>query len=49
MSTSTFKLRGPVLDMCYARLRRCGNLACTGRPFTSTGTSQPRQHSTIFM
>jgi hypothetical protein len=28
------KLRGPVLDMFYARLRRCGNLACTGRPFT---------------
>ena len=27
-------LRGPVLDTCYARLRRCGNLACTGRPFT---------------
>ena len=24
------KLRGPVLDMFYARLRRCGNLACTG-------------------
>jgi len=28
------KLRGPVLDTLYARLRRCGNLACTGRPFT---------------
>jgi DNA-binding transcriptional regulator YhcF (GntR family) len=28
------KLRGPVLDVFYARLRRCGNLACTGRPFT---------------
>lgn len=28
------KLRGPVLDMFYARLRRCGNLVCTGRPFT---------------
>jgi Phage integrase, N-terminal SAM-like domain len=28
------KLRGPVLDMFYARLRRYGNLACTGRPFT---------------
>jgi hypothetical protein len=27
------KLRGPVLDTLYARLRRCGNLACTGRPF----------------
>ena len=28
------KLRGPVLDTFYARLRRCGDLACTGRPFT---------------
>jgi integrase len=28
------KLRGPVLDVFYARLRRCGNPACTGRPFT---------------
>jgi integrase len=28
------KLRGPVLDTLYARLRRCSNLACTGRPFT---------------
>ena len=28
------KLRGPVLDMFYGRLRRCGSLACTGRPFT---------------
>jgi integrase len=28
------KLRGPVLDTFYARLRRCSNLACTGRPFT---------------
>jgi len=27
------KLRGPVLDTFYARLRRCGDLACTGRPF----------------
>ncbi len=24
------KLRGPVLDILYTRLRRCGNLACTG-------------------
>ena len=23
-----------MLDMLYARLRRCGDLACTGRPFT---------------
>jgi integrase len=28
------KLRGPVLDTFYSRLRRCGDLACTGRPFT---------------
>jgi hypothetical protein len=28
------KLRGPVLDTFYSRLRRCSNLACTGRPFT---------------
>jgi hypothetical protein len=28
------KVRGPVLDMFYARLKKCGDLACTGRPFT---------------
>lgn len=28
------KLRGPVLDTFYVRLRRCGNLVCTGKPFT---------------
>jgi integrase len=28
------KVRGPMLDMLYARLRRCGDLACIGRPFT---------------
>ena len=28
------KIRGPVLDTFYARLRRCGDLACNGRPFT---------------
>lgn len=28
------KVRGPVLDTFYARLRRCSNLACTSRPFT---------------
>jgi DNA-binding transcriptional regulator YhcF (GntR family) len=28
------KVRGPMLDALYARLRRCGDLACTGRPFT---------------
>jgi hypothetical protein len=24
----------PLLDTLYARLMRCGNLACTGKPFT---------------
>jgi integrase len=28
------KVRGPVLDMLYARLHRCGDLACSGKPFT---------------
>ena len=28
------KVRGPILDTLYARLLRCGNLACTGKPFT---------------
>jgi integrase len=28
------KVRGPLLDTFYARLMRCGNLACTGKPFT---------------
>ena len=28
------KVRGPILDTLYARLMRCGNLACTGKPFT---------------
>ena len=28
------KIRGPMLDTLYARLRRCGDVACTGRPFT---------------
>jgi hypothetical protein len=28
------KVRGPLLDMLYARLQRCGNLACARRPFT---------------
>src|SRR5437667_9469994 len=27
------KVRGPILDKLYAELRRCGDLACTGRPF----------------
>jgi integrase len=28
------RVRGPILDTFYARLRRCGNLRCNGRPFT---------------
>jgi integrase len=28
------KIRGPVLDLLYARLKRCSDLACTGKPFT---------------
>jgi len=28
------KVRGPILDKLYAELRRCGDLSCTGRPFT---------------
>jgi integrase len=28
------KVRGPILDQLYARLKRCGALGCTGRPFT---------------
>jgi hypothetical protein len=28
------KVRGPILDKLYAELKRCGDLACTGRPFT---------------
>ena len=27
------KVRGPVLDMFYARLHQCGNPACSGKPF----------------
>ena len=30
------KVRGPLLDNLYARLMRCGNLACTGKPFHRT-------------
>ena len=33
-STQVRKVRGPILDTLYARLMRCGNLACTGKPFT---------------
>jgi hypothetical protein len=28
------QVRGPLLDTLYARLMRCGNLVCTGKPFT---------------
>jgi hypothetical protein len=28
------KVRGPILDQLYTRLKRCGDLGCTGRPFT---------------
>lgn len=28
------QVRGPVLDQLYARLKRCGDLACTGASFT---------------
>jgi len=33
-STQVRKVRGPLLDTLYARLMRCGNLACIGKPFT---------------
>lgn len=28
------KVRGPILDKLYTRLKRCGDLSCTGKPFT---------------
>ena len=28
------KVRGPLIDNLYARLKQCGNLACAGKPFT---------------
>jgi hypothetical protein len=28
------RVRGPLLDILYTRLQRCGNLACAGKPFT---------------
>jgi len=28
------KVRGPILDQLYTRLKRCGDLSCTGTPFT---------------
>ena len=27
-------IRGPLLDLLYAQLKRCGDPACTGKPFT---------------
>ena len=33
-SAQVRKVRGPLLDTLYARLMRCGKLACTGMPFT---------------
>lgn len=32
--TEVRKVRGPVLDLLYARLHRCGDLTCSGKPFT---------------
>jgi hypothetical protein len=28
------QVQGPVFDTFYARLKKCGDLSCTGRPFT---------------
>jgi hypothetical protein len=28
------QVRGPILGQLYTRLKRCGDLSCTGRPFT---------------
>ena len=28
------KIRGPLLDLLHAQLRRCGDHTCTGKPFT---------------
>ncbi|MGH3420143.1 MAG: hypothetical protein ACRDOD_11230, partial [Streptosporangiaceae bacterium] len=33
-STQVRKVRGPLLDTLHARLMQCGNLPCTGGPFT---------------
>jgi hypothetical protein len=35
------KVRGPILDQLYARLKRCGDLSCTGGRSPSTATSRP--------
>jgi hypothetical protein len=39
------KVRGPLLDNLYARLMRCGNLACTGKPSPNIGAihGEPRR------
>ncbi|HEY7265218.1 MAG TPA: hypothetical protein VH589_27535 [Trebonia sp.] len=47
------KVRGPLLDNLYARLQKCGDLACTGKPFTEhrhspdlrPGPSDPRSNA----
>ena len=31
------KVRGPILDQLYTRLKRCGDLSCTGRPCPAAG------------
>jgi hypothetical protein len=28
------RVQGPILDTFYARLKKCGDLACSGKPFT---------------
>jgi hypothetical protein len=28
------KVQGPILDTFYARPKKCGDLACSGKPFT---------------
>ena len=35
------KVRRPLLDTFYARLRRCGDLACNGRPFVEHTSFPP--------
>jgi hypothetical protein len=35
------RLRGPVLDTLYAKLRRCADVSFTGRPFISPKGSRP--------
>jgi hypothetical protein len=33
-ATEVRKVRGQVLDLLYSRLHRCGDLTCSGKPFT---------------